>query len=76
LSEPFVPSRASLRARGPTGPEAGRTVFPNVLSEVEGQAHGSGRTVFPNVLSEVEGSAQDERFFPDHGEPVEPYPYR
>jgi hypothetical protein len=29
LSSPFVPSRAS-----------GRTVFPNVLSEVEGQAHG------------------------------------
>ena len=38
LSSPFVPSRASLRARGPTGPEAGRTVFPNVLSEVEGRA--------------------------------------
>ena len=50
----------------------GERLFPNVLSEVEGQAHGSRRTVFPNVLSEVEGqahgsrlTAQGERLFPN-----------
>ena len=35
LSEPFVPSRASLRARGPTGPEAGRTVSRRAQHERE-----------------------------------------
>ena len=30
--------RAHAPEGGPTGPEAGRTVLPNVLSEVEGRA--------------------------------------